>query len=413
MIITNQSQIEFNTVLPDGGTTPGSVNSNIVLTEIITYSFTKVKATEKPIINEGETVTQTVVLNNVSNFNLTDLTFSDTMSDGATYVDDSVTIDGISYPAFNLITGFPLPDIGANSSRTITYQIIANNPKTSSPVINHGTVNYTATDPVIGPVDFTENTNDVTIAILANEVDVIKNVNKTTAKIGETLHYTTTITNSGESTLSNLAFVDNLASELQFVNGSVKINGVDYPALNPNTIFSIPDLAPEESNTVEFDVVILNTASNFVLNFSTIYLSGEDPTNSNIVTTTITRVIPPVKPRPKLLFYCQQNKCACKTCNYNRRNFKCIFNMSRCGCKHLITSFNHCRNNFKTDRFNNKNCFHNLNKSQKFSDFNRCNNCNRNSNFNNCNFISKGNYNNQKQIFKNNFNNRFKCNKFK
>lgn len=413
MIITNQSQIEFNTVLPDGGTTPGSVNSNIVLTEIITYSFTKVKATEKPIINEGETVTQTVVLNNVSNFNLTDLTFSDTMSDGATYVDGSVTIDGISYPAFNLITGFPLPDIGANSSRTITYQIIANNPKTSSPVINHGTVNYTATDPVIGPVDFTENTNDVTIAILANEVDVIKNVNKTTAKIGETLHYTTTITNSGESTLSNLAFVDNLASELQFVNGSVKINGVDYPALNPNTIFSIPDLAPEESNTVEFDVVILNTASNFVLNFSTIYLSGEDPTNSNTVTTTITRVIPPVKPRPKLLFYCQQNKCACKTCNYNRRNFKCIFNMSRCGCKHLITSFNHCRNNFKTDRFNNKNCFHNLNKNQKFSDFNRCNNCNRNSNFNNCNFISKGNYNNQKQIFKNNFNNRFKCNKFK
>lgn len=413
MIITNQSQIEFNTVLPDGGTTPGSVNSNIVLTEIITYSFTKVKATEKPIINEGETVTQTVVLNNVSNFNLTDLTFSDTMSDGATYVDGSVTIDGISYPAFNLITGFPLPDIGANSSRTITYQIIANNPKTSSPVINHGTVNYTATDPVIGPVDFTENTNDVTIAILANEVDVIKNVNKTTAKIRETLHYTTTITNSGESTLSNLAFVDNLASEIQFVNGSVKINGVDYPALNPNTIFSIPDLAPEESNTVEFDVVILNTASNFVLNFSTIYLSGEDPTNSNTVTTTITRVIPPVKPRPKLLFYCQQNKCACKTCNYNRRNFKCIFNMSRCGCKHLITSFNHCRNNFKTDRFNNKNCFHNLNKNQKFSDFNRCNNCNRNSNFNNCNFISKGNYNNQKQIFKNNFNNRFKCNKFK
>ena len=299
MIITNQSQIEFNTVLPDGGTTPGSVNSNIVLTEIITYSFTKVKATEKPIINEGETVTQTVVLNNVSNFNLTDLTFSDTMSDGATYVDGSVTIDGISYPAFNLITGFPLPDIGANSSRTITYQIIANNPKTSSPVINHGTVNYTATDPVIGPVDFTENTNDVTIAILANEVDVIKNVNKTTAKIRETLHYTTTITNSGESTLSNLAFVDNLASELQFVNGSVKINGVDYPALNPNTIFSIPDLAPEESNTVEFDVVILNTASNFVLNFSTIYLSGEDPTNSNTVTTTITRVIPPVKQRTK------------------------------------------------------------------------------------------------------------------
>lgn len=413
MIITNQSQIEFNTVLPDGGTTPGSVNSNIVLTEIITYSFTKVKATEKPIINEGKTVTQTVVLNNVSNFNLTDLTFSDTMSDGATYVDGSVTIDGISYPAFNLITGFPLPDIGANSSRTITYQIIANNPKTSSPVINHGTVNYTATDPAIGPVDFTENTNDVTIAILANEVDVIKNVNKTTAKIGETLHYTTTITNSGESTLSNLAFVDNLASELQFVNGSVKINGVDYPALNPNTIFSIPDLAPEESNTVEFDVVILNTASNFVLNFSTIYLSGEDPTNSNTVTTTITRVIPPVKPRPKLLFYCQQNKCACKTCNYNRRNFKCIFNMSRCGCKNLITSFNHCRNNFKTDRFNNKNCFHNLNKNQNFSDFNRCNNCNRNSNFNNCNFISKGNYNNQKQIFKNNFNNRFKCNKFK
>lgn len=389
MTITNQSHIDFDTILPDGGTTPGSEDSNIVSTEIITYSFTKVKSTEKPTIHEGETSTQTVILNNTSNFNLTNLSFNDTMTDGATYVNGSVTIDGISYPNFDLIAGFPLPNINANESTTITYQVIANNPKTSSPVINHGTVNYTATDPVIGSVNFTENTNDVLIEILANDFDVVKNVNTLTAKVGDTLHYTTTIKNNGDNTLTNLTFVDNLVNGLQFVNGSVKINGTNFPNLNPNISFSIPDLNSGVSNIVEFDVLILNTAGNVVTNFSTILVSNENPNNSNTVTTTIIRVTPPIKPKP--IFRIRCGCCPCQ--NANCCNFQNNFNRRNCMCN-LFRCFNRCNNNFRGCGCNQNNCFNNFNNCNQCFNHNIChqnfmfnhNNCNCNNNcFNNCN----------------------------
>lgn len=41
-----------------------------------------------------------------------------------------------------------------------------------------------------------------------------------------------------------------------FVAGSVKINGISYPAYNPQTGFDLPALAVGESVTVEFDVKV-------------------------------------------------------------------------------------------------------------------------------------------------------------
>ena len=38
--------------------------------------------------------------------------------------------------------------------------------------------------------------------------------------------------------------------------GSVKIDGVAYPAYNPQTGFSLPDLAEGEEVKVEFDVSV-------------------------------------------------------------------------------------------------------------------------------------------------------------
>lgn len=48
MLIDNQSNISFQYVMPDGSTISAELNSNIVTTEVLTYSVPRLKARIKP-----------------------------------------------------------------------------------------------------------------------------------------------------------------------------------------------------------------------------------------------------------------------------------------------------------------------------------------------------------------------------
>ena len=121
---------------------------------------------------------------------------------------------------------------------------------------NFATLNYTVNDPVRGNVNFSENTNTVSVAIISNRLTVVKSVDKSFAVAGDNLHYTTVITNTGTLLKSDLVFTDPIPTGTTFVTGSVKINGTGFPAYNPQTGFDLPDLAVGESITVEFDATV-------------------------------------------------------------------------------------------------------------------------------------------------------------
>lgn len=86
MIILNQSNVTFDYVLPDQSTQSGEQNSNIVQTEVLSSSVSKVKSSDKAFLNEGETARQKVVVTNNSSAYLAALIFKDIMTSGATYV---------------------------------------------------------------------------------------------------------------------------------------------------------------------------------------------------------------------------------------------------------------------------------------------------------------------------------------
>lgn len=265
MIIPNQSNVTFNYVLPDGQTVPAELDSNIVNTEILTYSVPKVKSTDKTFLQEGETAQHTVVITNNSQTQLFNLVFKDSMSSGATYVAGSVTVNGVAQPTYDPVAGFPLPALNAGQAVTVGYTIQANNPMTQTPVTNYATLAYTVNDPVRGNVDFSENTNTVSVAIISNRMTVVKSVDKAYAVAGDDLHYTTVITNTGSLVKNDLVFTDPVPTGTTFVTGSVKINGTGYPLYNPQTGFDLPDLAVGQSVTVEFDVTV-NTTNTTTIN---------------------------------------------------------------------------------------------------------------------------------------------------
>ena len=98
--------------------------------------------------------------------------------------------------------------------------------------------------------------NIVTTETLTQALTNVKSVDKAYAVKGDTLHYTSVITNTGSLLKSDLVFTDPIPAGTTFVAGSVKINGVSYPAYNPQTGFALPDLAVAYAVKVEFDVTV-------------------------------------------------------------------------------------------------------------------------------------------------------------
>lgn len=256
MIITNQSGVTYDYTLPDQTTLSGQKDSNVVNTEVLTYAVSKVKSSDRTFMLEGQQSRQTSVITNNSSATLKSLFFSDVLSDGAAYVNGSVTVGGVPYPLYDPEAGFNLNDLLSGNSSTVQYLILSNNPRTVDNVTNTGVYNFSVDDPVRGPVNFSQNTNTVEMRMLSPRLSVVKSVDKTFAEAGENLHYTTVVTNTGNVKKTNLVFTDAIPAGTTYVNGSVKIDGVAYPSYNPEIGFSLPDLDAGQSSKVEFDVKV-------------------------------------------------------------------------------------------------------------------------------------------------------------
>ncbi len=251
MTVSNQSNTEFSYTLPDGSKQTEERDSNIVNTEILTYSFTKTKTSDKTFLQEGDTATHTVTLQNNSLINLTDIQFSDNLSSGATYVPGSVIVNGVSQPGYDPASGFNVGDLAPNGVSVVSYGIRADTPLTQPLVTDYATVNYNAANR-----NLTENSNTVELAVVSNRLTIEKTVDKSVAVKGENLHYTSTLTNTGTLLKTDLSFNDQIPVGTTFVPGSVKIDGISYPAYNPQTGFPLANLAVGASTVVEFDVTV-------------------------------------------------------------------------------------------------------------------------------------------------------------
>lgn len=85
---------------------------------------------------------------------------------------------------------------------------------------------------------------------------VVKSNDKTIAEKGETITYTSIVTNSGDLPLFNTIFTDEIPDGSTFVDGSVYIDGINHPTYNPQTGFSIGNIIPNQSIIVTFQVTV-------------------------------------------------------------------------------------------------------------------------------------------------------------
>lgn len=269
-IMGNDTILYSYTVDPNGAPVTTSTSTNIVTNPVLDAMLTMVKSVDQTLVTLGDTITYTTILTNTGNTNATNITFTDLIPDGTTFITDSVTIDGITQIGLNPNTGITIGSIAPNSSISIAFQVTATSTPVQNPIANSATASYTfIADPNAPIVSRNVTSNTVFTTINTATILSSKQVDKTFSHIGDTLTYTVSLTNNGNSSAQNVIFTDNMPSETTFIANSFSINGVPQSGADPSNGVNIGPITAGTTVTVSFQVTVTSLPTeNPIVNFS-------------------------------------------------------------------------------------------------------------------------------------------------
>lgn len=203
----------------------------------------------------GSRLTYTIVVQNTGTLPAQNVTFTDPIPAGTTFVPNSVTVDGVA-TAGNPATGIPISNIPAGGSVTITFQVDVTSVPTPPVASNVASFGYTFQPAPNAPtISRTTTSNIVNTDIFTANVALVKTVDKTIAAIGDTITYTVTATNQAPLAANNVIITDIPPAGTTFVPGSVTVNGTSTTD-NPATGINIGTIAANGNATITFQVQV-------------------------------------------------------------------------------------------------------------------------------------------------------------
>ncbi|WP_024615449.1 SPOCS domain-containing protein [Clostridium sp. Ade.TY] len=258
------------------------VNMVGLYTDILNLDIFANKTVDKTLANIGDQLTYTIVIRNDSNVPITNVSFVDVIPNGTTFVQDSVTIDGIAQIGANPQTGVPLSNLIIGSSTTVTFKVNVTSIPNPNPIGNIGNVNFEYGG--VGPG--TKATNIATTTVNTAIIQAVKSVDKNFGQPNDELTYSTVLTNIGTTNAQNVVFTDSVPAGTTFVANSLTINGVQQVGVNPASGVNIGIIPPGGSVIVTFKAKIINSipAINPIINNNTTtYEYIVDPTKPVVV----------------------------------------------------------------------------------------------------------------------------------
>lgn len=249
--ITNQSSLTSKYITPDGQQKNYQTQSNVYMVENMTTSFLKEKDVSKDVVYPKDEVEQTLTLTNNSEYTIKNIVISDNISPGAQFKANSIKIDGVEQPTFD-ISGFTLPnDLQPGANTKITYTLVIDEAPTASEIRLVSNVEYQ-----VNGENFVEESEQVTIALEKQEVVIQKTSDKTAVVSGQTITFQNDIKNLGNVQNTEVRFSDPIPAGTTFVKGSVEVDGEAKPTFDPQIGFDVGDLGLGKTITIKFKVVV-------------------------------------------------------------------------------------------------------------------------------------------------------------
>ena len=220
-------------------------------------NITGTKTVDKTEAKVGDTLTYTIALTNNGNADGT-VTVTDEIPTGTTLVADSITANG-SYNEENKTITWTDVKVEAGKTAEVSFKVTINN-DTKTSVTNKAVI------------DGNKPTEEVETKI-AN-ITGAKSVDKSTAKVGDTLTYTITLTNNGNAD-GMVTVTDEIPTGTTLVADSITANG-SYNEENKTITWTDVKVEAGKTAEVSFKVTINNDTKTSVTNKAVI--DGNKPT---------------------------------------------------------------------------------------------------------------------------------------
>ena len=245
----------------------GSTDSRCTATvTVLTPGLTIIKTADVSTTNPGSVVHYTITVTNTGQTAYTGATFSDSLSgvleDAAYNGDAAATAGSVSFASAALSwTG----NLAVGEAATITYSVTVSNPDTGDKILVNTVVSATpGSNCAAGSAD---SRCTVTVTDLVPGLSIVKTADVSTVTPGGIVHYTVTVTNSGQAAYTGAGFTDPLSGVLD----DAAYNG-DAAASAGTVSFASPvltwtgDLAVGAAATVTYSVTVASPdAGNHVL----------------------------------------------------------------------------------------------------------------------------------------------------
>jgi len=257
--IINSGDVTFEyKVDPNGPTKTKSTPTNEVTTIAQIVKIDVIKTVNKEYVEVGDTLTYTTTIKNTGTVTATNVMFKDTPPVGTTFVPNSVKVNGVTKSGANPSIGVNVGTITPGNSVIVSYTVTVDMLPVPPELINTASATFDFKLDPNGPTETrTTESEPVKSIVQLVKLDVIKEVDKTAATVGDTINYTVSITNSGTVTANEVVFKDTAPAGTIFVDGSVTVNGVPKPDANPNAGIELGDIPPGGFVVVNFSVKVM------------------------------------------------------------------------------------------------------------------------------------------------------------
>ncbi|WP_260510227.1 DUF7507 domain-containing protein [Paenibacillus typhae] len=272
-----------------GPVVSGVIPSNTNTLPVYSPVLGLVKSANTANATVGDQITYTIQVSNTGNIGAA-TTLTDNIPAGSTYVPGSFTVNGTPV-AGNPATGIPIGTIAAGGSSTVQFRIVVNSLPSPPQLVDQATAAYTFLVPDGRTVSGSAASNTLTIPVTLPNVSVVKSASLPDVAVGDTLLYTSVISNNGIAAVTSVVLSDPIPAGSTFVPGSVVVAGSARPTADPAAGISIGAIPPGNSVTVTFQVTVTSVPAGSQLSnrSSASYSSGAFTaiTQSNIVTTPV------------------------------------------------------------------------------------------------------------------------------
>ncbi len=255
--MVNTAEVRYDyRVDPNGVPVPAkTLQTNEVTTQVNSATVTIAKAADRQYADIGDVVTYTVSLVNVGSVSADEVVFKDILASGLSFVAGTLRVNGMGVDG-DIAAGVPLGSVQTNAE--VQFQAVIGAVPPVNPIPNVASVSYTyVVDPTRPPAAVTILSNKVDVQVNTATGTMVKTVSKAYSTCGDTLVYTSRITNTGTTAAENVMFSDLVPVGSAFVPGSFTVNGVRVPVADPGVPVTLGRILPGSTAVVVFDVTVV------------------------------------------------------------------------------------------------------------------------------------------------------------